>query len=593
MIMRKQRRTLYVGAVLAPVVLLTGCQAVDQVTTVGRDTVESLFETNKLSTFEGQYINSRAVIDRMPKAIEPQLLDRATIVTADQISPESLTGPGKRSLRMIGTLDVEAAASFPELQAYLEQRTARLMTAWPAEYRPDVTVVLSASDSKFPSAMPGRRLVVPMGLMLDPQMAQDRIVTAMLAHELAHILLSHNDGDANRDRTVLALSTVTDVAAFATGGQAEKIACQVRGGCPGTAVGDASREKKTRRPAGIYRHYVDRLVGSYWNRDEEFAADLLAQDLLYAIRDTEGAPDPNNVVEMLAILPEAESDLTAKVEASASVQFQRGLSNVFQEGGTTSTPGMPDLIGVAQDTLKSIADTIVDETSKDHPSIAERRKMAQEYRQRLLTDAGADVDLQKALDGGNTRDPLKELLQNRRTIERLETYRLAFQQFRALAGAPADATTSISRQEFLRRISIKRETDPFLLTIAGQIYSEQRQYREARTALTRAVRQPTAGLLPFETLARLYLKEGLPTNALEVIDQGEMRALYKPRVLPLRVEALRAAGLDHGPAYQECLGVLLPDIRLACRAAAGEQITEDDIKREPTLFGEFANNLKK
>ncbi|GGB46292.1 hypothetical protein GCM10011505_29320 [Tistrella bauzanensis] len=547
-----------------------------------------------LARFDGRYIDSDEVTALMPRATAAQPLDFAYAPTPDQISYTSLYGPGQRSRRVQGTLDVEAATSFPDVQTYLQDRVDLLLQGWPAEHRPAVEVVLSASTNSEPSAMPGRRLVVPMGLLLDQARATDPIVTAMLAHELGHILLSHNDGDSNRDRTVASLTTLGDMAAFVGGGRAEAVAGSMVGQRQSSARDGRSveaDEKRLRRPSGIYRQYVDRVIGSTWNQAEELQADLLAQDLLAAL--PPGGPHAGDMVAMLSGLAVEKQDLEAAAADAAAAQIRQSGTEMA-EVGAVDKAATTDMFG---DIAMSVGKSVFLFFTDDHPPIEARRELAVDYSQRLASlrgdaaaSGGARALLTKKTEDKRP-DPLARLLARKDIQREMRLYTRAFGLMPSLSGA-SDADADVDYRGFLKALGrIDRVRDPFLLTIAGQAHVATGNNRAARQAYERAVAMPQAGLMPFESLARLDLIERRPQAALDRIAEGEARAKYPPRLLPLRIAALRDAEQPFDEPLQRCMSVYLPDIRFICRAAAGENVSEEDLKTEPTVAGDIINSL--
>jgi Zn-dependent protease with chaperone function len=248
----------------------------------------------------------------------------------------------------------------PGLQQYLNGIVQRLLagspvTGVPARVYVKATCIYGAESSGDANIYVNYRT-------LERVESEDEMA-AILAHELAHVILGHPSADIVED-TQARLLRYTNMALAVHGAVAQQYGMK-QGMAAHTAavVGEAALLQLNQA-----------VVGPYWVRSQEEEADLFGLDLL--IR---AGYDPRAMEASLDRL------LAAEKENLDERGFNEQISTMFKEQ-------WPDLIKqgrdeVAKRVVKMWIDSVVKKMKEDHPDTEKRKELVRKYREKNYASA--------------------------------------------------------------------------------------------------------------------------------------------------------------------------------------------------------------
>jgi len=233
-------------------------------------------------TFEGKYIDHVQKNPPEPGRGQASLTQTFTDFL-DREDDETVKNMGQPDGVTIARLLRNGIVKIPRLENRLNDLADYVVEQWPGD-KPEVTVYLEPSDEINARAEPDGTIFIPLRILYEMEEQLDTgastvkledAVTALLAHEVSHILLRHHDGDHFKNvqkRAYGVVSTSINMAA-----SLDKLRQQI-------GSGQESEQEKLLRMAVI--NYLsdwaaNDILATNWSREAEDEADLLAADLMH------------------------------------------------------------------------------------------------------------------------------------------------------------------------------------------------------------------------------------------------------------------------------------------------------------------------
>lgn len=420
------------------------------------------------------------------------------------------------------------------LEQYLGEVRMRLLAASGVTGVPGRVTILASPTFAASSTADGN-VYVAMGWLNNLDTVDE--VAAILAHELAHVLLTHHSSDivAEIQHRGHALHELT-IGAKTTASQSKTVTKgDTRGLIQGQLVADAT----------------DKLILPAWNRRQEREADLLAVDLL-----VKADYSPVGMVSMLEKL-KAWEDLHKAAED--------GFWKELAETARTST-------GQA---LNMAYQKALDAVSAGHPKTGERIDDIAQYLDRHY----GDKNLQEPRAA-----PWKAVVARPDVAEVIRNYEEAFQ-----AKKDHDARKAQEAYGHARRAATGRTVgDAYPNWVLARAASSLNRPQEAATALQRAIGSADPVPQIYDDLIEVYEQGGNLGTALGWTDRASEAFAAAPRWRPVKIRLLRKAGrtAEADVLTLDC-SVSAPDWRRLCQeanqiAAIGRPAPAPSLAPKPT-----------
>ena len=395
-------------------------------------------------------------------------------------------------------------------------------------------VTILANPAFAASSTPDGNVYVAMGWFKYLDSADE--VAAIVAHELAHVLLTHHSSDimAEMQHRGHALHEVAISAKTSLSGSKTATKGDARGLTQGQLIADAT----------------DKLILPAWNRRQEREADLLAVDLL-----VRAEYSPIAMLSMLEKLKtwedlhkQAEDDFWARLADTARTDTGQAMNMAYQK--------------------------VLNVVSVSHPKTVERIDDIAQYIDRHYGDK-ALPELRPA--------PWKTVVARPDVAEVIRNYEAAFQAKKALdAGKPQDAYGH-ARTAATGRTATHAYPNWVLARAAAAL----NRAPEAVTALQRAIGSTDPVPQIYEDLIAVYEQAGNVGTALAWTDKASEVFAGAPRWRPVKIRLLRKAGrtAEAEGLTLDC-SVNTPDWRRLCQeanqtAAAGKVAPAPSVAPKP------------
>jgi predicted Zn-dependent protease len=341
-------------------------------------------------------------------------------------------------------------------------------------------------------------------------------VAAILAHELAHVLLRHHSSDL--------------VATTQRKGQAlHELALSAKT----TLSASKTPDKSDTRALGMEQlaaDVTDKLVLPAWSRRQEREADLLGIDLLVRARCS-----PSAMITMLEKLQSWENQ-----HKESEQSFEERLQQTAQR-----SPG---------EALRLAYQRVVDTVSASHPKTEERLEDAAGYLDRHYGDVKSDAD----------SAAWKRLVGRADVAEVVRNYGRAFAARKALDKGNAQDAYRLAQQAAIGRTAGDAYPN-WVLARAASLLGRQ---RDAIQALQRAVASPEPVPQIYEEMIFTHERGGDITAALAWTDKASTTFGEAPRWTPTKIRLLRKAGRTaEASALAVKCSVDTPEWRHQCQEA--------------------------
>lgn len=475
------------------------------------------------------------------------------IVTASLVStPRSpLGGPSTFALisgaGAIGWIRDETA------EAYLNSLVRRL-EAGRKTHRP-TRVFIIGRESYGAFATPDGEIIVTAGLLTKARSEAE--IAAVLAHELSHIYLRHNNREL-RTRATLDATALATQAGILSGIATEMTLTKNANGRSWT-LGDAKAAQAKMFKAAQYGSWAttffDDIVSNHTSREHEFEADMLGIDLLVQ----SGYP-PIAMKRMLEYkLREWEEDEKQRSTLSERFGHRIGASMQVSLFGAVMGGGVGHIAASLRDEFIDFAKAEVGRAvTHSHPSPGARVELTAGYieKHHATTEGTEDVvgGFERALRAGR----IKKVLAGYQHFFGAMMHRIDGKLDAALASVKAGLEGPLSK-------------DPGGRNLAYQILLEMND-REAAYAMLSGARHKNGAPIGFyASLAWEYAVRGKRQDAMALLEEGG-KVYGDPSVfLPTRIRILKS--LNNQPmlaaTLTACRNNPHQEVREACQNAAG------------------------
>ena len=400
------------------------------------------------------------------------------------------------------------------MEQYLNETRARLLAVSGVSGVPGRVTVAAAADFGAYST-PDGNIYITMGCL--EELGNGDEVAAVLAHELAHVILGHHDADMFGDvqRRGRALYEIW----IDTKDKAK--------GRPKPSKGDA----KGLDAAETVTRVTDKLLLPGWNRGQEREADLLGVDLLL-----EAGYAPTAMISMLEKLRGWEA-----TDEEADRAFLQRLGEVDGKG----------LKGLGDKAWKELLGRI----SGGHPKAEERinqtaQYLERHYGERRLTDPKPG--------------PWKALTSQADVREVMEHYRQAFDAHRSFEKGQAQKAYDTVRKTVVGRTA----SDAYPNVVLARSADALGKRAEANDALRKALgSKDPVSMVYLELIALNERANNIPA-ALDWTAKASEAFAGAPRWQPEKIRLLHKAGrtADARAATLEC-ALKTPDWKYLCERA--------------------------
>jgi len=398
------------------------------------------------------------------------------------------------------------------LQRYIQSVIDRLLLTWKGP-KIEVTPVVE-SDTRFTAYVdPLNQLHISTGLLR--QLESEDMLAAVLAHELAHILLNHSVGAAKAQKFGELLDRTSAFAVAMVGAKQLLVDGRKR---------TSKKISITANSLGLL--WSDLLIPKY-NRRNELEADRLGIDMLVAAGYNYGEFD-----DVLRRINNAATTRSRRISVIDDYARNVALTITREELKGQQT----QINAIVQDFTNSLFDSSINYIVENSPSHDES-----EYRVRLFReyfDAMYDSDALPPESSVATFEAIIKLGQSNSALER---------DLRAIQGviALSDRDQLTAKKTIVR---LGTDNDPARDKIALHIAESsfdvaQRQYKKARYRLESIIeRQPLAPAEAYIRLARLQAYLADFEAAIATLDLGKERIGRDYRFIPARIYIHKIAG---------------------------------------------------
>lgn len=413
----------------------------------------------------------------------------------------------------------------PQLTAYMNNVRDKLLKA--ADVEQVTGHVWVAIDREFGAmSTPDGNIYLNMGIV--ESLESEDELAAVLAHELAHVLLRHHDSDAFVDaqkHMVAGAEILYDVREFLSKLTGDK-----------TASGESEQEedKKKLRTAKLVVMVSENVVAPAWTRGQEEEADLLAIDLL--------VKSDYNYIALLNVLDkqiqwEEQVNVNKRADAEKSIE--------------------PANFSEAIDKAKEEIGRIWSAVRKTHPDPEKRREVAGEYLGREYYDVVPHDFTAKKWQHALRAQPTRTIFDN---------YAHAFKAVDAAANG--DTALAVKEGRLAIHNPTSRHAFPRLALAVARDTNGQKT--SAIKNLELAYEAPEPALIVYAQAAKFQEESGNRKNALRLLENAYNRFYEPPNLLPelIRLHRLNGEKQKATTMALQCVAEY-PDWSSSCEKAAG------------------------
>ncbi len=351
-----------------------------------------------------------------------------------------------------------------------------------------------------------RNLYIDMSLLL---WADDEdVVAAVLAHEVAHLLLGHPNRKAyeKRQEQMLALSrAVIDAnTALAHFGVKKEVT-----------------KKTTGRDYQDIAYRLNRdVITPGWGRSQELDADRLAIDLL-----SEAGYDPQALMAYLGAIKDRADDSKRMTDLALKARaelIKESMDTFIPETESTGHSLLDVLQDVAVESAESVAADTLADIGKSHPKPGKRFKKAMRYLSR--EDFMLDIPDRRVAEW-------KSVIEEPATATLLENYEAAYALQSEMATADPQTLDRLARQA----VSRPTENHPFPRYVVHQFKMRQGRLAEAEGELNRAIESDFPSGTVTNARVELLLGQGRTQEASDLTEQQWRRMNKASPLYPLLI----------------------------------------------------------
>ena len=401
------------------------------------------------------------------------------------------------------------------LEQYLNEARQRLVTISGKTGVPGRVIVLANGGFEAFST-PDGNVYLAMGLLESLESADE--VSAILAHEMSHVLLAHHTSDVLGEvqRKGQALYELGVGAKTALAGQKTI----------------SKSDSRSMANVQLATDATDKLVLPAWTRGQEREADLLGVDLL--VESHVAGPAMISMLEKLQAWEQAnketEDAFSERLNQASQRNINEAVSLVYQK--------------------------LIDNVSTNHPKTSERIEETAQYFERFYGSRPPVEPQTAAWKAVRARPEVAQVFAN---------YKRAFQARRLLDQGKSQEAYPAARASATGRTA----TDAYPNWVLAHAAAMLGRQTEAIDALRRAVASSEPVPLVYEDLIFAYERGGNIPVALEWTDRATTTFGGAPRFKPHKIRLLRKAGrtVEAQALAVDCALNGSTELKRACQAA--------------------------
>ncbi|KXF82284.1 M48 family metalloprotease [Enterovibrio coralii] len=521
--------------------LLTGCG----LTTLTGSTYES---------FEGKFIEHETNKDN--EAL-------ATTSVAPETKETDVKDPNIASIRAASDKDLMRN---PYAHKYLNKILNRIVDAWDQELETPVYLSIT-TDRSYTASASNDTVMVSLGVLADAE-SEDEIAF-IIAHELSHILLEHNETNEYFAKQKALVSKAANVAMVTASFQDVNTTKTANG----IKVNMVTSEETAGQVGDIYRAglTINRLsrdvISSSMSRSHEDEADLMAIDLIsragyspaayQVVMQRMASSQTFNKAQLAAKKQEMQSFVSLASEANKKISGLNTESLIYMAANEASTR-----------LLQSFAER---HNSPEEREIDLAHYVKREYRK----------ERKKPLDVKSLNKNLKSGRSNAIT----KNYWYASEAFRAIDAGQLDKAEQLAK----KAVSGQTKHHPYPRLAFYTVRLKQGQKTKALANLNLIKHWDYASIQTFNMAAQAYRSVGNPKKAKAVLDKGSESVGV---VMPFYPEYIRTYNAQKNSklanqSFEACKQVSEENIIEQCHEAAGIQRTEEDRSGASGVLGFF------
>ncbi|WEM44668.1 M48 family metalloprotease (plasmid) [Photobacterium sp. DA100] len=519
--------------------MLSGC-AMDSLKTLTGSTYEGV---------DGKYIHSLTPETNQTHAKQTVTSEKSEVAEEDRVFYRAAA-------------DKNLIAN-PYAEKYLNGILAKLLDTWGQPVDRDIKVVISA-DRNYSALATMDTIVVTQGVLGDAD-SEDELAF-IIAHELSHILLDHNDTNeyfAKQSALVSKAANIAMVSAVVSDLETQKTANGIKLSSKNSASANKALTDSYRIGVTINRLSRD-VLSSSMSRQDEDEADLLGVDLIvkagYSAR---AYYDVMDRLESSQVFNKAQ--LAAKKQDFQSFVSMASKAEKHVNGSNLETLGYLAANEAATRLLQDFADR--------HNSPSERKQdlnhyVKREYRIERRRDFSTEK-MNKALHSGKA----KQIQKN---------YWAASEAMRAVEFGDLDKAEKLARQA----VSGPTSSHAYPRLAYYTVRKLQNKPDKAAQNLALIKNWDYASIQTFALASQAFRSQKQHQKAEQVLNKAKATIGSDKPFLPEYVALYRSMGeqakLDEH--LKRCHNVKEQNIVVQCQQAAGVAIPEDTKKASKGLF---------
>jgi|GEM_PF-6550790 len=491
-----------------------------------------------VETFEGRYIDT---VDPNIVAAHGRERDGAEVRGLNDL--EASQG--------LATMNIGGLVDAPEMLSYLRNVLARIVGVYPYD-KPAISIFIDASDRGTAQATPDAEIYVSLGFL--EKVETEGQLAMVLAHEAAHILLNHFSRQDYLDAQRSTVTAISGVALLARTAKDIDVGKDASGSyeLQNNAANLEDKSKDLEATSWLINRASDHVLGNFWSRNQEEAADLLAADLL-----VKAGYNPRAGADLFRLLVEL------RAEEASYLDFLKKRQEIgFRkaEASEGSIEFASNLLKSASDTVGGMAQKVWQDINSTHVDPAERQEVMNAYRKREYKSIKFTKEERKA-----ERDRYTAAKQTRLPPSLLDGHRAANQATTALLEQRLDDAYQLAK----RGIEGATEGSAHTRTVLASVRHAQQRYDEALLNLERIDPDELRSRQSFELEMMLHAVKGQPERALAVTDKAKKQFGTSEPFWPLRIQlqlqrnAIEQAWDEHDNCSDEALSA---NIRKECAA---------------------------
>ncbi|PSW16741.1 hypothetical protein C9J01_07035 [Photobacterium rosenbergii] len=527
--------------------ILSGC-AVDSLKTLTGSTYEGV---------DGKYIHSLT-----PETNQPVVNEEATVSNNEDTEKEKVFYRAAADKNLIAN---------PYAEKYLNEILANILVEWDQPVDKDIKVVISA-DRNYSALATTDTIVITQGVLGDAE-SEDELAF-IIAHELSHILLEHNDTNeyfAKQSALVSKAANVAMVSAVVGDLETHKTADGLKLASKNSASAQKLVSDSYRMGMTINRLSHD-VLSSSMSRQDEDEADLLGVDLM--VKAGYSARAYYDVMDRLE-----SSQVFNKEQLAAKKQdFQSFVSMASKANKNISGSNLETLGYLA---ANEAATRLLQDFAERHNSPSERKQdlnhyVKREYRKERRRDFSTEK-LNKTLRSGKAEQIQKN-------------YWAASEAMRAVEFGDLEKAEKLARQA----VSGPTSSHAYPRLAYYTVRKLQNKPDKAAQNLALIKNWDYASIQTFALASQAFRAQNQHKKAEQVLEKAKVAIGSDQPFLPEYIALYRSMGeqskLDEH--LKRCDNVSENNIVAQCYQAAGVEIPSDTKKASKGFFDSITSMVE-